>query len=374
MKSSHRHGKAAFCIFWFVLAISVRAEWQRTEDSLAWQHGSSVVWKFSFDPKAGKPFFHPLSVDGKSSLTDFKPGDHPWHYGLWFSWKYINRVNYWEEDRTSGRAEGATRWTTPAIETEPDGKAALRFTVHYIHPSGRVEISETREISISAPAKDGSYVLDWRSHFQAGIAGVDLDRTPLPDEPNGQAGGGYAGLSLRLASPPVVVTAVTPRGTISEYIQDRSRPTASVVAFNLRREGELLGGVAIVSDPKNSGREAPWYIVNSTQMRWVCAAVLAPKPLHYEPGAEWDLHYQILLRPADWMPEDLQKLEPKKGVFSEAGRLGQPLCSSLGSSANGNPLPRASRRNLHHLAPVPRDRILERQVIAGSSAQHTGCS
>ncbi|MFT3868494.1 MAG: PmoA family protein [Nibricoccus sp.] len=311
MKPSHCHRLAAFWIFGFVLAVSVRAEWQRTETSLAWREKDAVVWKFSFDPKAGKPFFHPLSVGGKSSLTDFKPGDHPWHYGLWFSWKYINRVNYWEEDRTSGRAEGATHWTTPVIETEPDGTAIVRFAVHYVHPSGRVDVSETREIKISAPAKDGSYAIDWHGHFQAGIAGVDLDRTPLPNEPNGQPGGGYAGLSLRLASLPVVFSAVTSHGVISEYKQDRSRPTASVVAFNLKKESEFLGGVAIMDDSKNSDHEASWYIANSTQMHWACAAVLAPKPLHYEPGAEWDLRYRILLRPAEWTPEDLRKLELK---------------------------------------------------------------
>jgi hypothetical protein len=309
MKSFHQPAKAVLWTFALVSAVSVRAEWQRTENSLAWQHGSALVWKFTFDPKAGKPFFHPLSVGGKSSLTDFKPGDHPWHYGLWFSWKYINHVNYWEEERTSGRAEGATRWTTPIIETEPDGAATLRFNVNYVHPSGRVEIFETREIRVSAPTKDGSYSLDWRSHFKAGSAGVDLDRTPMPNEPNGKYNGGYGGLSLRLASAPIVFSAVTPRGAITEYILDRSRPNAGVVAFNLKKADELLGGVAIVSDPKNAGAEAPWYIANSPEMRFISAAVLAPKPLHYDAGAEWDLHYQIILRPSDWTPEDLKKVE-----------------------------------------------------------------
>lgn len=303
--------KVVFCVLGLLAALPVRAEWQHTETSLVWRQGSTVVWKFSFDPKAGKPFFHPLSVGGKSSLTDFKPADHPWHYGLWFSWKYINHVNYWEEDRASGQAEGKTRWTTPAIETGGDGKATLRFTVEYVHPGGRVEISEMRQIEISAPAPDGSYSIDWHGRFKAGGAGVNLDRTPMPDEPQGRYNGGYAGLSLRLASAPVEFSVVTARGPIVQFEQERSRPSAPVVAINLKDADGLLGGVAIASDPRNSGRDAPWYIVNSPSMRWVCAAVLAPKPLHYAAGAEWELRYKIVLRADGWKPADLKQLAPR---------------------------------------------------------------
>ncbi len=40
-----------------VLASSLRAEWQREFGSLAWTRDGAVVWKFSFDPKEGKPHF-----------------------------------------------------------------------------------------------------------------------------------------------------------------------------------------------------------------------------------------------------------------------------------------------------------------------------
>src|SRR5690349_20967673 len=88
--------KVAFVFF--LLSVSprmVHAEWQRDGTSLAWRSGTNVAWRFSFDPKKGKPFFHPLAVAGGPALTNFKPEDHPWHYGLWFSWKYINHANYW---------------------------------------------------------------------------------------------------------------------------------------------------------------------------------------------------------------------------------------------------------------------------------------
>src|SRR5690349_19484600 len=100
----------ALALLLAVPAAAARAEWARDSTSIAWRSGGAEVWRFSFDPRSGKPFFDPVGVTGGPSLTNFKPEDHPWHYGLWFSWKYLNHVNYWEEDRTSGHAAGATRW------------------------------------------------------------------------------------------------------------------------------------------------------------------------------------------------------------------------------------------------------------------------
>jgi Methane oxygenase PmoA len=104
------------------LPLSAQAEWQQDEKGLAWKNGEQTVWRYSFDLDKGKPFFDPLSIRG-TRLTNFRPEDHPWHYGLWFSWKYINEANYWEEDRESGKAQGSTRWSTPQLQTRKDGSA-----------------------------------------------------------------------------------------------------------------------------------------------------------------------------------------------------------------------------------------------------------
>ena len=48
---------------------AARADWVRDDTSIAWRSGTNVVWKFSFDPNKGKPFFHPLSVAGRPSLA-----------------------------------------------------------------------------------------------------------------------------------------------------------------------------------------------------------------------------------------------------------------------------------------------------------------
>jgi hypothetical protein len=283
------------------------AEWQRTDTTIGWRVGTNLLWQFSFDPAKGKPFFHPLTANG-TALTNFKPEDHPWHYGLWFSWKYINHVNYWEEDRATGHAEGATRWTAPKIQTTPDGGATIAFDVTCTNPSNHVDMTESRELKISAPAPDGGFTVDWEAKFKAGTDGAILDRTLMPGEPDGKVNGGYAGLGLRMASAPLTMSVVCTTGAVTHFESDRARPNAAAVGCNFSEGTNNLGGIAIFSDPKNIGENAPWYLINSATMRFACQAILAPRILTLKPGEKMELHYRIAISPQPWTVESLKSL------------------------------------------------------------------
>jgi mannose-6-phosphate isomerase-like protein (cupin superfamily) len=283
------------------------ADWQRDDKSIAWRAGDQVLWRFSFDSEKGKPFFDPLSING-TRLTNFRPEDHPWHYGLWFSWKYVNGANYWEENRQSGQAEGKTAWSAPEIEARPDGSATIRMNVTYAHPSGRVDLTEVRELVVSAPSAQGAYTIQWNSNFTAGKEGAVLDRTPMPGEPDGKVNGGYAGLGARLAAAPLKMSVVTPEGSITEFASDRARPATSAVAANFQDQDRAVGSIAIWSDPGNIAERAPWYVINAPQdgMRFLCAAVLAPQVRKLAPDGEWRLRYRIAVQPQPFTPESLK--------------------------------------------------------------------
>lgn len=287
--------------------LTTRAEWQRDETTLAWRHRGKVVWRFSHDPAQGKPFFNPVGIAGGPSLTDFKPADHPWHYGLWFSWKYINQVNYWEESRQTGKADGATKWSAPVIAVQPDGSATIQLDLAYTHPSGRVDLTEARELRISAPDTEGGYTIDWRARFTAGPERIVLDRTPMPGEPKGAVNGGYAGLSIRLAGAPPGIEFIASDGTVPGFDRGRSRPAVPAVAGNFTEDGRTIGGLAILSDPANAGENAPWYLINSREMRFMCAAILAPQPRVIAAGGQFKLHYRIALRRSGWTSAALQE-------------------------------------------------------------------
>jgi hypothetical protein len=286
-------------------------EWQRGGKSLAWVSGTKVFWRFSFDPSKGKPFFHPVAPGGNTPLTNFRPADHPWHYALWFSWKYITHpndarhVNYWEEN-SDGNAQGNTRWDPPAIETQADGRATIRLRLSYVNPSGETDMTELRELQVSAPAADGGFSIDWLARFTAGDRDLVLDRTPMPGELGGQVNGGYAGLSARMVPLPVTMSVVTTAGPVEQFVSNRARPNAAAVACNFSNSSRDLGGLAFFTDPANTGGDAPWYIIDSRQMPFICQALLAPQPRSVPAHGEFTLRYRIGASPKAWTQAGLE--------------------------------------------------------------------
>ena len=289
------------------LTLAARAEWVQTDVSLGWQQDGETIWQFTWDQTEGKPFFHPLRTPGGPELTALHPADHIWHYGLWFSWKYINEINYWEQNPQTDKSEGQTAWSAPTITTHRDGRAEIVLKVDYIHPTGRVDLTETRTMTVSPVGNDGAYHIDWSATFTAGTAGAYLDRTPLPDEPNGVIWGGYAGLSARLGLGSDPVEMVSAEGPLTNWVNDRQRPRTNAVAVTVYPQQPDSGSLAVLADADNTATDTgePWYLINSQPSRFVCAAVLVPKPLQLAAGEVWTINYRLALRPAPWTAPDL---------------------------------------------------------------------
>jgi hypothetical protein len=93
---------------------------------------------------------------------------------------------------------------------------------------------------------------------------------------------------------------------VTRFESDRARPAAAAVGCNFREGQRDVGGIAIFSDPANSGENAPWYLVDSLMMRFACAAVLAPKIRTLKSGEKMELRYRIAIRPQAWTPEALR--------------------------------------------------------------------
>jgi hypothetical protein len=60
-----------------------------------------MTWTYHWDARR-KPYVHPLATPAGRVLTRVEPDDHPWHRGLWFTIKYVNGENFWEEDPPYG--------------------------------------------------------------------------------------------------------------------------------------------------------------------------------------------------------------------------------------------------------------------------------
>lgn len=270
-----------------VLAPALSAQtnsWRQSEHTLARLNGTNIVWQIVADPAQGKPYFHPLATPSGMGLTDLRPPDHSWHRGLWFSWKFINGLNYWEEDGKTGRSQAATELIESKLQPHDDGSAKLKFSLSY-HPwKAPAVLTEQRTIEVSAPM-NGSYEIKWRAEFTA-VTNVTLARTPLLDETGGKAYGGYAGLSLRLKK-------ATRSWTFSNNAGDtgvamlHGKP-ADWLKFSA---GAGLPAVTIFDEAQNLRHPSPWYV--NQEMPFFSPALLFAKSLTLVAGEKLILQYRI---------------------------------------------------------------------------------
>ena len=279
-------------------------QWQRSVEAITCQQDGKTLWQFTFATNKAKPFIHPLCVNGGESLTACQPSDHRWHYGLWFSWKYINGVNYWEEDKKTGKAEGATKWDPPQITTQENGSAKITMNLRYISTNDHPMMTEQRDIVFSAPAKDGSVTIDWTGKFTAGDESLVLDRTPMPGEPHGAVNGGYGGFAFRAAQTPARCDFVTIEAPVTDWQSDRSRPNSKAAACNVTKDGRT-DGAAIFSAVSNTGGDSPWYMVNSTSMHWFSPSLLAPAPKKVQPHEGFTWKFRVITKAGAWTPQQL---------------------------------------------------------------------
>jgi Family of unknown function (DUF6807) len=176
--------------------------WNQSDTTFSLINNSDIVWQYNFNNRLGKPYFHPVIAEN-STLTCVSPPDHPWHLGPWFSWKFINGINYWEylddfkTDKTGYKSAGISDLHSISINRNPDYSANIKMELQYHQPEEDVILTENRNLNISAPFPDGSYYIDYENIFFPRIDEVVLDRTPIEGEPEGMSWGGYAFYKIR---------------------------------------------------------------------------------------------------------------------------------------------------------------------------------
>jgi hypothetical protein len=288
--------------------------WQKEAGSTALLQGGQTLWCFRYGASDSKPCFHPVAPAGGPVLTGFRPADHPWHRGLWFSWKYVNGVNYWEEDKATGKAAGTTRHEAPRIETRPDFSARIQQDLAYLPAGGAPVLTEQRQITLSAPDAEGGYWMDWDLRFTA-LTNVVLDRTPLPNEPEGKPYGGYAGLSVRFAGGLSNAVVSNPAGPVA-FTEERFRGAGIGMDYT----GEVGGrpaGVAILDHPLNLNAPSPWYAINGKVMHFYSPAVLCNQPHRMKAGEQLRLRYRVLVHAGAWAPA---RLTAEHQAYVKAGQ------------------------------------------------------
>lgn len=268
-----------------------RLQWLETDTTVALLNQDETIWQYNFRSYLGKPFFHPVNI-GRNMLTCLSPDDHVWHVGQWFSWKFINGVNYWEYINGSRESEGITEIVDFKSVLYDYFSAELEMEIAY-HPINRENVlSEKRKIIVSAPEPNGKISMDYHFEFAPVSDSVVLDRTPILGEPNGQSWGGYGGLSIRFSqdfSDPEFISSWGENDSINGQNGNWLYMGFSGI------DGERIGS-QIMIQPGTVREGSAWYSVNTEEQPfyYFSPAYLYFKPLTLKYGEKLVLDYRIV--------------------------------------------------------------------------------
>ncbi len=260
--------------------------WVESDTTIALFKNDEVVWQFN-SPKIGKPYFHPINTIDGHTLTWLSPADHPWHYALWFSWKYINDVNYWEEDRITGIPEGITEITNLSYKLNEDYSAQINLSISYYPLKGETILSEKRKINVASPNENGEYFIEWESEFLASDKEVIFERTPIEGEKGGRRWGGYATLGLRINTKTLSdISLINDNGL--RNLDIHTEPTKwTDISGRIKDDSTKSAGITIFDSNKNPRYPVPGYVINNTDENG------DPEFVYTNPGFLYNAAYRL---------------------------------------------------------------------------------
>lgn len=304
--------KTAFAMTLLLLLATASPALAQSAKGIEWKHekgkdlslikDGKVAWHYHFDPADNHPYFDAVSVPGGPNMAAFAPGDHLWHKGLWFSWKYINDVNFWDWTEARGnnpkwparpphRPDGWTKMLgEEAFKIGKEG-ATLEMTIGY----GRGEklwMKESRWLALGEPDGDGNYLIDWRSTFTAQDQKLVFDRSPVQPTT-----GGYAGLGLRAPETLKNVIFTNSLGTLGKACRGQQADWVDMTTLTDERFGPT--GLTIYDHPANPRHPTAWHVQDNPQGKtpffYFNAALLYNEPLTLEAGKSMTLRYRIMV-------------------------------------------------------------------------------
>ncbi len=262
-----------------------------------------ALWTLNFAKEEGKPYFHPVCLADGTVLTWLRPGDHIWHRALWFSWKFINKLNYWEENK-EGKSQGLSDITDVKFEEGKDGVTKITILLDYHPPDKPAVLKERREIAITPPDKEGCYRMDWRMTWTAGAEDALLDRTPTKAD-GGPAWGGYAGLSFRAVKEMTEYQAfdsegrknLDGHGQKARWLDFSGMVPDTSAALRGKVQPRKAAGVAMFDHPSNPRHPAPWFVIMGGTFGYCSPAFIFDKAHTIPAGQSLTLFYRVLIHP-----------------------------------------------------------------------------
>lgn len=256
-------------------------------------HNAEALWRYVYAGKP-KPFFHPVHTPAGFCITLFEPHDHFWHRGLWFTIKFINGENFWEE----GEPFGTQRLpVAPSVTPISDGVIQIAHDSVWERPDGAGIVFNERRIITHRQLEGDAYALDWSISLTA-QADLVLERTPFT------TWGGYGGLTLRGNRNWQQTRLLFSDGSTSDRPIGHPALWADL-AGTFDGGNKVTGGIAMFDHPENLRHPQPWYGATGAG-HYFNAAFLFHEPLSVAKGQTLNLKYRVLIHDGMWDHDRLQ--------------------------------------------------------------------
>jgi hypothetical protein len=249
------------------------------------------VWRYVYGGKP-KPYFHPLCTPAGHVLTNFEPHDHFWHRGLWFTIKFINGENFWEEEPPFG-----TQVTNvpPTVAHERHGLISIFSSIDWISTDQKTVVIREQRLFTYRPIDAASYAIDFTFILKP-LVSVELDRTVFT------TWGGYGGLTFRGNRNWQESRLLFSDGTTSD------RPTPKIADWcdlSGKLDGGVnqTGGIAMFDHPENPRHPTPWY-GGTGSGHYFNAAFLFNEPMKVAADDKLRFRYRVLVH--DGIPDVAQ--------------------------------------------------------------------
>jgi hypothetical protein len=209
---------------------------------------------------------------------------------LWFTIKFVNGDNFWEEREAFGTQETQAY---PEVLISPDGACRIRTTLRWQRPGGEEALRERR--TITWRARDDAYQIDWETELTA-LRETLLDRTPYT------TWGGYGGLTFRGTRGLDKVRFLTPEASRETMTGER----APWCDLSGRLDGglRLSAGYALLDHPSNPRHPTPFYS-HPPPINFLNAAFLFHEPLTLAEHTTLRLRYRVLIHDDVWEADRL---------------------------------------------------------------------
>lgn len=273
-----------------------------------------TLGRYSLSRTKNHPFFYELrSLQGQGVVTNHAPWDHRWHHGLWWSWKFVNDVLFWEDHPDYGGNRvglGRANVEEHNVSARAHGFEVVE-TLFWV-PDGRRSplLTEKRCMVIGLGGVPGrqSWFIDWDMVWTA-EEDVKLQTTPFPEN----SWGGYAGLNYRAARSMAAEERVLASGGIVGAPAVHGQRVGWAAYTGCLDGAEVdepkhpaKGGIAIIEHPQNPGHPNTMYAWSALDgFGFLAAAPLMRSDLSLAAGANFRLCYRTIILGAEESEVDL---------------------------------------------------------------------